>query len=106
MSRMVIKKQEESVLESEVTRVKPPPLFKVMLLNDDFTPMDFVVLVLEMVFELDETRSMQIMLEAHNKGRALVRTLPFEDARQRVYTAKSLAQQFGYPLSFYLEPEG
>jgi ATP-dependent Clp protease adaptor protein ClpS len=79
--------------------------YRVIIENDDVTPMDFVVLVLEMIFELDETRAQQVMLEAHNRGRAHVVTLPFEDARQRVYTAQSLARQFSYPLRFYLEPE-
>jgi ATP-dependent Clp protease adaptor protein ClpS len=79
--------------------------YRVIIENDDVTPMDFVVLVLEMIFELDDARAQQVMLEAHNKGRALVVVLPYEDARQRVYTAKSLARQFGYPLSFYLEPD-
>lgn len=77
--------------------------YRVIIENDDVTPMDFVVLVLESIFELDYLRAEQVMLEAHTKGRAHVVTLPYEDARQRVYAAKSLAQQFGYPLSFYLE---
>lgn len=77
--------------------------YRVIIENDDVTPMDFVVLVLESIFELDVQRAEQVMLEAHTEGRAHVVTLPYEDARQRVYVAKSLAQQFGYPLSFYLE---
>ncbi|MFO7169998.1 MAG: ATP-dependent Clp protease adaptor ClpS [Chloroflexota bacterium] len=79
--------------------------YRVIIENDDVTPMDFVVLVLEMIFELDSTRAEQVMLEAHTNGRAHVATLPYEDARQRVYAAQSLARQFGYPLSFYLEPD-
>ena len=79
--------------------------YRVIIENDDVTPMDFVVLVLEMVFELNATQAQDVMLRAHTNGRAHVVTLPFEDARQRVYTAQSLARQFGYPLSFYLEPD-
>jgi ATP-dependent Clp protease adaptor protein ClpS len=77
----------------------------VIIENDDVTPMDFVVLVLLTIFELDLDRAMNVMLEAHHKGRALVVTLPLEEAQQRVYRAKSLAREAGYPLSFYLEPD-
>ena len=73
--------------------------------NDDVTPMVYVVLVLLNVFELDFDSAMTVMLEAHHKGRALVRTLPLEEAQQRVYAAQSLARAAGYPLSFYLEPD-
>jgi ATP-dependent Clp protease adaptor protein ClpS len=79
--------------------------YRVIIENDEITPMDFVVLVLLTIFELDIDRAMDVMLEAHHNGRALVVTLPFEDAQQRVYTAKSLAREAGYPLSFYLEPD-
>jgi ATP-dependent Clp protease adaptor protein ClpS len=80
-------------------------LYRVIIQNDDVTPMDFVVLVLLTVFELDIERAMTVMYDAHNNGRALVRTLPLEDAQQRVYSAQSLAREAGYPLSFYLEPD-
>jgi len=79
--------------------------YRVIIQNDDITPMEFVVLVLLTIFELDMERAISVMLEAHHKGRALVRTLPFEDAQQRVYSAQSLAREAGYPLSFYLEPD-
>jgi ATP-dependent Clp protease adaptor protein ClpS len=79
--------------------------YRVIIQNDDVTPMDFVVLVLLTIFELDIERAMSVMLDAHNNGRALVRTLPLEDAQQRVYSAQSLAREAGYPLSFYLEPD-
>ena len=71
MSRMVIKKQEESAIESEVTRVKPPPLYKVMLLNDDFTPMEFVVMVIQEYFNKDRESATQIMLKVHREGRGV-----------------------------------
>jgi len=79
--------------------------YRVIIENDDVTPMDFVVMVLLTIFELDFESAMQVMLDAHYNGRALVRTLPLEDAQQRVYSAKSLAREAGYPLSFYLEPD-
>jgi ATP-dependent Clp protease adaptor protein ClpS len=79
--------------------------YRVIIQNDDITPMEFVVLVLQTIFELDWTRAEQVMLEAHTTGRAHVATLPYEDAQQRVYAAHSVAREVGYPLSFYLEPD-
>ena len=78
--------------------------FRVIIENDDVTPMDFVVLVLMVIFELTKPQAVQVMITAHQEGRALVTTLPYEEARQRVYTAQSSAREAGYPLSFYLEP--
>ena len=80
--------------------------YRIIIENDDVTPMEFVVLVLLGIFGLDFERAVQVMLEAHNKGRAYVATLPFEQAQQRVYEAQSRAREMGYPLSFYLEPDG
>lgn len=79
--------------------------YRVIIENDDVTPMEFVVMVLVVIFELSNERAFEVMLIAHNEGRAHVITLPFEDARQRVYAAQSSAREVGYPLSFYLEPE-
>ena len=79
--------------------------YRVIIENDDVTPMDFVVIVLLAIFDLQIERAEQVMLEAHNSGIAHVVTLPYEDARQRVYDAHTVARAAGYPLSFYLEPE-
>jgi ATP-dependent Clp protease adaptor protein ClpS len=79
--------------------------YRVIIENDDVTPMEFVVLVLLTIFELTLERAQHVMLEAHYSGHAYVRSLPFEEAKERVYTAHSLARASGYPLSFYLEPD-
>ena len=79
--------------------------YRVIIQNDDVTPMDFVVLVLLTIFQLPFNRAMRVMMEAHQKGRAYVMSLPFEEAQQRVYDAQSAAREAGYPLSFYLEPD-
>lgn len=79
--------------------------YRVIIENDDVTPMDFVVLVLRVFFGLGFDRSMAIMLTAHNEGRAHVVTLPFEEAQERVYNAHHAAREEGYPLTFYLEPD-
>jgi ATP-dependent Clp protease adaptor protein ClpS len=79
--------------------------FRVIIENDDVTPMEFVVLVLQGIFGLSSDQAFFVMLEAHYNGRAHVVTLPYEEARQRVYDAQHLAREAGYPLSFYLEPD-
>ena len=79
--------------------------YRVIIENDDVTPMEFVVLVLLSIFDLDIDRAEAVMLEAHYQGHAYVVTLPFEDAQQRVYHAHNTARAAGYPLSFYLEPD-
>jgi ATP-dependent Clp protease adaptor protein ClpS len=79
--------------------------YRVLIQNDDVTPMDFVVLVLRHFFGLSFDESMDVMLTAHNEGRALVATLPYEEAKERVYNAHSAAREAGYPLTFYLEPD-
>ena len=79
--------------------------YRVIIQNDDVTPMDFVVLVLLTIFQLPFDRAMSVMIEAHRKGRAYVMSLPFQEAQQRVYDAQSAAREAGYPLSFYLEPD-
>jgi ATP-dependent Clp protease adaptor protein ClpS len=79
--------------------------YRVIIENDDVTPMEFVVMVLVFVFELSYERAVAVMLDAHTNGRAHVVTLPFEEAQRRVYAAQSSAREAGYPLSFYLEPD-
>ena len=103
MSRMVIKKQEESVLESEVTRVKPPPLYKVMLLNDDFTPMDFVVTVIQKFFGLDREQATRIMLKVHREGVGVCGVFPRDVAATKVEQVIAYARQHQHPLACVME---
>ncbi|NOK58902.1 MAG: ATP-dependent Clp protease adaptor ClpS [Chloroflexi bacterium AL-W] len=79
--------------------------FRVIIQNDDVTPMEFVVAVLMQIFGLTADRAVEVMFEAHEKNRALVTTLPLKEAQERVYMAQSIARNAGYPLSFYLEPD-
>ena len=92
----------EFVVVSDEEWEKP---YRVIIQNDDVTPMDFVVVVLMTIFELSIDQAYDVMLEAHQNGRALVKVLPLQEAKDRVYTAQSLARDAGYPLSFYLEPD-
>ena len=103
MSRMVIKKQEESAIESEVTRVKPPPLYQVMLLNDDFTPMDFVVTVIQKFFGLDREQATRIMLKVHREGVGVCGVFPRDIAATKVEQVIAYARQHQHPLACVME---
>lgn len=85
------------------TELEPP--YRVLIHNDDITPMDFVVAVLRAVFKLGSREALGIMLEAHYTGVAYVMTLPHEEAKYRVGKAHSMARAAGYPLTFSIEPE-
>lgn len=79
--------------------------YRVIIQNDDVTPMEVVTWVLQKCFELNIVRAYAIMLEAHYKGRALVTILPFKEANERVFNAQSRARELGFPLVLYLEPD-
>ncbi len=103
MARMVIKKQEESTLETAATRVKPPPLFKVMLLNDDFTPMDFVVAVIQKFFGMDREQATRIMLKVHREGLGVCGVFPRDIAATKVEQVIAYARQHQHPLACVME---
>jgi len=81
------------------------PLFKVIIHNDNVTPMDFVVEVLKAIFYLSNPKSTEIMLSAHFYGMAYVQTLVQTEAERRVDQAHQAAAVEGYPLRFTVEPE-
>ena len=87
------------------TKTKLEPLYRVIIHNDDVTPMDFVVHVLTSIFYLGTDRAMDIMLMAHIKGTAYVQTLPKTEAEKRINKAHFAAGLEGYPLHFSIEPE-
>ncbi len=93
------------VAESTSVETRLAPLYRVLIHNDDLTPMDFVVRVLGEIFRLNWARSVQVMLEAHLKGVAFVVTEPLEKAEFHVDQAKSLARARKYPLAFSIERE-
>lgn len=80
--------------------------YRVIVQNDEVTPMDFVVIVLRLFFDLEYDHAVQVMLEAHTHGQAYVATLPLREAQDRIYAAHHAAREAGYPLTFHLEPEG
>ncbi len=85
--------------------VKSPPMYKVFLLNDDYTTMDFVVLVLEDIFRKPVVEATQIMLHVHNHGRGLAGMYTHEIAETKINAVHELAQQSGYPLKCAMEKE-
>jgi ATP-dependent Clp protease adaptor protein ClpS len=87
------------------TQTELEPLFRVIIHNDDITPMDFVVNVLTSIFSLAQPDAFEVMLIAHTKGVAYVQTLPKAEAEKRINKAHFAAGLEGYPLHFSLEPE-
>ncbi|MEM7212146.1 MAG: ATP-dependent Clp protease adapter ClpS [Pseudomonadota bacterium] len=86
-------------------KTKRPSLYKVLMLNDDYTPMEFVVYVLERFFNLDHGQSVEIMLTVHNKGVAVVGIYPFEVAETKVTQVMDCARSNQHPLQCTMEKE-
>ena len=100
---MANQQQDGGLLEAEKTRVKPPPLFKVLLLNDDYTPMDFVVVVLQTVFAMSREKATQVMLQVHREGMGVCGTYVREIAAAKVDQVIDLARQHQHPLQCTME---
>ena len=92
-----------AILEREDTSVRPPPLYQVLLLNDDFTPMDFVVHVLQSIFRMDHERAMRIMLEVHTEGRGICGIYTQDIAASKVEQVTNLAREHQHPLVCVME---
>lgn len=86
-------------------KVDTPRLYKVLLLNDDFTPMDFVVLVLKKFFGKNEQDATRIMLEVHQQGTGVAGVYSLETAEMKVMQVNQFARQSQHPLKSTLEPE-
>ena len=87
------------------TKVKRPPLFKVILLNDDYTPREFVIVVLKSVFRMNEEAAYNVMMTAHRKGACVIAVFTKDVAETKATEAMELAKSKGYPLAFSTEPE-
>jgi len=87
------------------TRTARPPLYKVLLLNDDFTPRDFVVRVLKAEFRMTEDEAYKVMVTAHVKGKCVVAVFTREIAETKAARATDMARAEGFPLLFETEPE-
>lgn len=98
-------RRESSPETRTVEATELAPRYRVLVHNDDVTPMHFVIQVLAAVFKLDKALAENVMLEAHNKGVAHVVTLPLEEAEVRCERAHGFARTHGHPLTFTYEPE-
>ena len=81
------------------TKTQRPPLYKVILLNDDYTPREFVVLVLKAVFRMNEDQAYRVMMTAHQKGACVIAVYARDVAETKAKEATELGKQKGYPLS-------
>jgi ATP-dependent Clp protease adaptor protein ClpS len=101
--------QQNVVTPKPKTKTKPkverPKLWKVILLNDDYTPREFVVQVLKAVFRMNETQAYRVMITAHQKGACVIAVFTRDVADTKAKEATDLGKQAGYPLYFTTEPE-
>ena len=95
--------QTGAVLKAQRSKLAPPPFYTVLLLNDDFTPMDFVVLVLQKFFSMDRERAMQIMLKVHVEGRGVCGVYPRDIAATKVEQVAAFARENQHPLACVME---
>jgi len=86
-------------------KTQRPPLYKVLLLNDDYTPMEFVVHVLERFFGMNHAQSFELMLTVHKKGLAVVGVFSFEVAETKVAQVMDFARRHQHPLQCTMEKE-
>ena len=86
-------------------KTKRPPLYKVLILNDDFTPMEFVVMVLERFFGMNHAQAFDLMLTVHKKGVAVVGVYSHEIAETKVAQVMDFAQRHQHPLQCTMEKE-
>ena len=94
----------EKLQERVETQKKEPELYQVVLLNDDYTTMEFVVNVLESIFEKSPAEAFQIMMHVHRNGRGIAGVYPWEVAETKVEAVISLARESGFPLKAVAEP--
>lgn len=97
------KSNRDLAVEEARPKLKRPPLYRVVLLNDDYTPMEFVVEVLEKVFGMDRTKATRIMLEVHTRGKGVCGVYTYEIAETKVAQVNSYSRQHQHPLLCTME---
>jgi ATP-dependent Clp protease adaptor protein ClpS len=96
-------KTDRSVLEKTRAETKEPELYSVILLNDDYTTMQFVVDVLESVFNKGPAEAFRIMMQVHTQGQGVCGVFPWDIAETKVATTHALAEDHGFPLRAVIE---
>ncbi len=95
---------DAAVLERQTLQLQPPPMYQVVMLNDDFTPMEFVIAVLQELFAKDKEEATRIMLKIHLDGRGVCGVYSRDVAATKVDQVLEAAQQAGHPLQAVSEP--
>ncbi len=98
---MATKHETEQLLERQT--VKPPPLYQVALLNDDYTPMEFVVVVLQKFFGMSRERATQVMLKVHREGIGVCGVYPRDVASTKVQQVAAYSRKHQHPLQCVME---
>lgn len=94
-----------AVISESKTKTKTPPLYRVILMNDDYTPMDFVIHVLQKFFLKDMQEATKIMLSVHQKGYGICGTFTYEIAETKTYQVNQYARQNRHPLKCVMEKD-
>jgi len=100
---MATKQDPSTILEKQESRLKPPPMYQVLLLNDDYTPMEFVVSVLQKFFGMGREKATQVMLQVHREGMGVCGTYTREVAAAKVDQVIGLARKHQHPLQCTME---
>ncbi|MBM3351072.1 MAG: ATP-dependent Clp protease adapter ClpS [Betaproteobacteria bacterium] len=95
--------ENDTALKPEIAKPKLPPMYKVLLLNDDFTPMEFVVDVLERLFNKNREQATQIMLKVHTEGAGVCGIYPQDIAETKMHQVVSYARKAQHPLQCIIE---
>lgn len=98
-------KEQSQIRERQRTHLREPRRFKVIIYNDDFTTMDFVVMILMEVFLKSEEEANALMLQVHHSDKAVVGIYTYDIATSKVRKATNMAREEGFPLRLTVEPE-
>lgn len=100
---MSTRPDDHAIAEQLDQAVKPPPMYQVFLLNDDYTPMEFVVLVLQKFFSMGREKATHVMLKVHREGRGVCGVYPRDVAATKVEQVVDFARQHQHPLQCVME---
>ena len=100
---MATKQGNSTILERQEQKLKPPSMYQVLLLNDDYTPMEFVVAIIQEYFNKDRETATQIMLNVHRDGKGVCGVFPKDIASTKVEYVLTHARKAGHPLQCVME---
>src|SRR5438445_5220051 len=95
--------KDDTILEAQRSKLKPPPMFKVMLLNDEYTPMEFVVVVLQKFFSMTRERATQVMLKVHRERIGICGIYPRDVASSKVQQVAACSRKHQHALQCVME---